>query len=108
MSEVINIVFSNFVDIIVAIMGLVCIRYGVPAAKTAADWLKRKYLYDVVAAMVRSAEQMALAGLLEKGMTKKEQVIKWLEKKGINASDDVDRIIEEAVLDLHIIQQSVE
>lgn len=83
---------------------------------TVVPWLQDKQLYAKVKQAVRCCEQLAKNGMLQEllgcpvdGNAKKNYVIKFLERCGIEITEEVDAMIESAVYDLdHAAKEVVE
>ncbi len=105
--QIINIITSNMLEIIAAIISILVSYYVIPMIKTdLVPFLKEKRLYALIKNLVEGAEKMAESGMIEK-KDKKATVIKWLEEKGVEITPAVDAFIEAAVKELDLVTDSV-
>lgn len=85
--------------VVVACLGLLT-KHALPWLNdVVVPWLKERHLYNLICHFVRAAEKLADTGKIDKD-TKKSYVIKLLKAKGVNITDEVDALIESAVMDL--------
>lgn len=93
----------DLTEICVGIISLICLiaaRYFIPWIKEKLGLEKLTKAQKWVTIAVKAAEQLAIAGKIEKEK-KKEHVIKFLEKKGFKLDLDlIEELIEAAVLEL--------
>lgn len=102
MNEFTIVIIENLAEIVSAIIGLVFSTIIFPWFRdTAIPWLKEKHLFGRVYRCVKAVEKMAESGAIEK-IDKKKHAIKMLEKMGVTVDDNVDAMIEAAVIDLDI------
>ena len=95
-------VFAIVLDAVLSLAVLAFTSVVVPWLKgTAVPWLKEKRLYGIVQKFVNAAEKMADAGNLGKG-EKKAYVVRMLSELGIKVDDQIDAMIESAVIELDI------
>lgn len=101
MDEVMLVILEAVVSIIVILIS----RYAIPYIKALTASEKYAGLMDIVIVAVKAAEQTIKES--GKGKAKKAQVVAfvshWLEENGIHISEDeLDRLIESAVLNLKL------
>lgn len=108
MLEVIyNAILPNILEIIGAIISLVCAYYVIPYIKEdLIPWLKEQRIYGIVKTFVQAVEKMAESGIIEKA-DKKQKVIELLARKGIVINATIEAFIESAVKELDIISSVV-
>ena len=105
MNDFLNILASNAIEFAFAILLAVITCFLIPwvrstaapfIAGTVVPWLKEKRLYGVVKHFVEAAEKLAE----NNDINKKEYVVRLLESKGIEITDEVEAYIESAVINL--------
>lgn len=102
MNEFTLILVENLAEIVSAAIGLVFSAIVLPWVRnTAIPWLKEKQLFSRVYRCVKAVEKMAESGAIEK-IDKKKHAIKLLENMGVTVDENVDAMIEAAVIDLDI------
>ena len=105
--QIINIITSNALEIIAAIISIVVSYYVIPMIKTdLVPFLKEKRLFALIEKLVEGAEKMAESGLIEK-KDKKAMVIQCLKDEGIEVTPAVDAFIEAAVKELDLVADVV-
>lgn len=67
--------------------------------KTVIPWLEEKHLRSLIAGLVQGAEQKGDAGQIAK-RTKKDYVLGLLRARGIEITEEIDNMVEAAVLGL--------
>lgn len=109
MGEIIlKVISENLFDIIIAIISITVSYYIIPMIKKdLIPWLKEKRIYDMVVKLVKAVEKMAETGVIEK-CDKKREVIKLLQSKGIEVTEEIDALIESAVKELDLITLSIQ
>lgn len=63
-------------------------------------WLKDKQLYTTVQRFVQAAEKLSASGVIGSGDDKKDLVVRLLQEKGIEYTQEVNALIESAVEEL--------
>lgn len=104
---IMNLIISNILEIIFAIISLIVSCYVVPYIKSSLiPWLKEKRLYNIVKNFVQAVEKMSESGAIDK-KTKKEKVIELLKGKGITVDATVDAFIESCVKELDKVTSTI-
>jgi len=102
-----NIDIDIMVKVIIPILGAIITYLIVPFIKQKTTKEQREDIYFWVRVAVQAAEQMADAGLIN--IPKKEYVINFLTKQGINITiQDLDAMIEAAVYELNLAKKALE
>lgn len=102
-----NLILSNLLEIIMAIISLIVARYVIPCIKNdLVPWLKEKHLYNIIKNFVQAAEKLAESGVISK-VDKKAKVIELLENKGIIVDKSIEALIESCVKELDIVTSVV-
>lgn len=102
MNEFTVIIIENLAEIVSAAISIIFSAVVLPwFCNTAIPWLKEKRLFGRVYRCVKAVEKMAESGAIEK-IDKKQHAIKMLEKMGVTVDENVDAMIEAAVIDLDI------
>ena len=100
---IINTITENILDIIIAVISIAVSYYIIPCIKNdLVPWLKDKHIYNMVKILVKAVEKLAESSVIEK-CDKKQEVVKLLQKQGIEITDKVDAFIESAVKELDIV-----
>lgn len=106
-NEILNVLKSNLLDIIIAILSIVVSYFIIPAIKNVLiPFLKEKRILNIIKKFVEGVEKMAESGAIEKS-NKKDKVIELLESKGITVSPEIDVLIEACVKELDIVTSTV-
>lgn len=93
--------------VIIPILGTILTYLIVPLIKQKTTKEQRENIYNLVKIAVKAAEQMHDAGLIN--IPKKEYVINFLTRKGINITiQDLDVMIEAAVQELNLAKKALE
>lgn len=107
LEELLNVVTNNVLDIIIATISIVVSYYVIPAIKNDfVPWLKEKRLNGIIKNFVEAVEKMAESGQIEK-KDKKSTVIKLLEEKGVEVTNEIEVLIEAAVKQLDIVTDAL-
>ena len=102
-----NINIDIMVKVIIPILGAIITYLIVPFIRQKTTKEQREDIYFWVRVAVQAAEQMADAGLIN--IPKKEYVINFLTKQGINITiQDLDAMIEAAVYELNLAKKALE
>ena len=97
-----NQLFDILLDAVIALVLLAFSTIVMPWFKSAViPWLKEKHLYGVVKRFVNAAEKLADSGKLQKS-EKKDYVLRLLASKGVAVTEEIDAMIESAVIELDI------
>lgn len=103
---ILTILVTNLFEIVASIISVIVATYVVPWIKNEAiDWLREKRLYNIVAIGVQAAEKLAQSEPMS-GVDKKMYVIKYLQKKGIKVTPEVETFIESVCQELDTIAQA--
>ena len=93
-------VISAGVKLVLAVISAVVTIIVVPFLKnTVIPWLEEKHLRSLIAGLVQGAEQKGDAGQIAK-QAKKEYVLGLLRARGIEITEEIDNMVEAAVLGL--------
>ncbi len=93
-------VISAGVKLVLAVISAVVTIVVVPfLKKTVIPWLEEKHLRSLIAGLVQGAEQKGDAGQIAK-QAKKEYVLGLLRARGIEITEEIDNMVEAAVLGL--------
>ena len=93
-------VISAGVKLVLAAISAVVTIIVVPFLKnTVIPWLEEKHLRSLIAGLVQGAEQKGDAGQIAK-QAKKEYVLGLLRARGIEITEEIDNMVEAAVLGL--------
>ena len=97
----INTIVTLIITVVIPVLGAIVTYLIVPFLKEKTTKEQRDTIIAWVKIAVGAAEQMEKANLLK--LPKKEYVIAFINEKGFNISrEDLDAIIEAAVLELNI------
>ena len=102
-----NSILPNIFKIVATIISLVVAYYVIPSIKEdLIPWLKEKRLHNIIKNFVQAAEKMSESGAILKE-SKKDIVIKLLEKRGIVVDETIDAFIESCVKELDLISSTI-
>lgn len=94
-----SVLYEQIIKLIFTALSLVFSSIVLPwIVKTGIPWLKEKRLDGIVKKYVEAAEKMAASGQISKDM-KKEFVRHLLETRGIHITEEVNALIEAAVIE---------
>ena len=94
-----NVLYEEIIKLIFTALSLVFNSIVLPwIVKTGIPWLKEMRLDGIVRKYVEAAEKMAASGQISKDM-KKEFVKHLLEQRGIRITEEVNALIEAAVIE---------
>lgn len=103
---ILNAVFNNLLDIVIAVISISVSYYLIPAIRDQmVPWLKEKHVYDIVYRVVLAAEKLGETNQINKA-DKKEYVVNILSKKGIAITPEVEQLIETACKELDLLEST--
>lgn len=108
MSEaILSILISNLFEVIASIISVIIATLVIPWIKEQMiPWLVEKRLYNIVAIGVQAAEKLAQSETMS-GIDKKRYVIRYLQKKGITVTPEVETFIESMCYELDTVGQAI-
>lgn len=101
-SEIISAIIKLVLTLCSAVITVVVVPW---LKETAIPWLRERHMYELVSTFVQAAEKMASSGAIDKD-AKKRWVLKMLAAKGIVVNDEIEAMIESAVVDLDLAVDS--
>lgn len=103
---ILSVVISNLFEIVASIISILVAQLVIPyISSELVPWLVEKRLYNIVAVGVQAAEKLAESEPMS-GIDKKMYVIKYLQKKGIKITPEVETFIESVCHELDTIGQA--
>lgn len=107
MEQILDVIATNVLDIVIAVISIVISMYLIPLIKTELKpWLEEKRIYNLVQKFVEAAEKLYETGVIEK-KDKKEWVINLLKQNGIEVNAKMEAFIESAVKKLDMVLDTV-
>ena len=102
-ATIVNIIVTNLFEVVASILSVVVGTVVIPWLKNELiPYLVEKRLYNIVAIGVQAAEKLAESAQIKKS-DKKEYVIKYLKKKGIYITPEIETFIESVCLEMDLI-----
>ncbi len=103
---ILTVILSNLFEVVASIISILVAYYVLPwVREQMIPWLIEKRLYNIVAIGVQAAEKLAQSEPMS-GVDKKMYVVKYLQKKGIKVTPEVETFIESVCQELDTIAQA--
>lgn len=103
---ILTVILSNLFEVVASIISILVAQVVIPYISTELiPWLVEKRLYHIVSIGVQAAEKLAQSEPMS-GLEKKYYVIKYLQKKGIKVTPEVETFIESVCQELDTIAQA--
>ena len=103
---ILTVILSNLFEVVASIISILVAQVVIPyISAELIPWLVEKRLYHIVSIGVQAAEKLAQSEPMS-GVDKKMYVIKYLQKKGIKVTPEVETFIESVCQELDTIAQA--